>query len=99
MRERTTLERITHLAIPPAWRSVAINRSARHRIQAVGRDKKDRWQYLYHPDYRARMERKKFKEMRQFARTLPHLRRLPGRTRRHPLPQRPRLRLTESPPP
>jgi len=83
VRDKAALKRIRHLAIPPAWRSVAINRSDRHRVQAVGRDDKDRWQYLYHDDYRARMERKKFREMQDFARALPRLRRTVAAHLRH----------------
>lgn len=75
VRDRATLERIAGLAIPPAWRSVAINRSPTHRVQAVGRDLRDRWQYRYHDDFRAKMDRKKFRRMKNFAAGLPKLRR------------------------
>jgi len=74
VRDKPTIERIRKLAIPPAWQSVAINRSATHQVQAVGRDAKDRWQYRYHADFRARMDRKKFKQMKQFAGRLPIMR-------------------------
>lgn len=75
VRDPAALKRIRHLAVPPAWRSVAINRSDTHRVQAVGRDEDDRWQYLYHDEYRAKMDRKKFEEMKEFAGRLPRLRR------------------------
>lgn len=74
VRDKPTIERITKLAIPPAWQSVAINRSATHQVQAVGRDAKDRWQYRYHTDFRARMDRTKFRQMKQFAARLPVMR-------------------------
>lgn len=74
VRDKPTVERIRSLAIPPAWRSVAVSRNASDKVQAVGRDAKDRWQYRYHPDFRARMDRKKFKQMKQFSTRLPVLR-------------------------
>jgi len=83
VRDKVTLKRIRALAIPPAWRSVAINRSDTHRVQAVGRDDKDRWQYRYHEAYRARMDRKKFEEMRGFARALPRMRKTVAAHLRH----------------
>jgi len=44
VRDAATVERIRRLAIPPAWRSVAISLSETYRVQAVGRDDQDRWQ-------------------------------------------------------
>ena len=83
VRDPATLERIRHLAIPPAWRSVAVNTSATHRVQAVGRDDADRWQYLYHEDFRRQMEHRKFHGMLDFARRLPRMRRQVAAHLRH----------------
>ena len=44
------VERIERLAIPPAWQDVWISPSSRAKLQATGRDKAGRKQYLYHPD-------------------------------------------------
>ena len=52
--EESKLERIHALAIPPAWRDVWINPSARAKLQATGIDAAGRKQYLYHPEFRAR---------------------------------------------
>lgn len=54
------LERIGHLAIPPAWRDVWISPDARGHIQATGHDDAGRKQYLYHPQWRERRDRAKF---------------------------------------
>ena len=43
-----TLDRIAHLAIPPAWTDVWISPSDKGHIQATGRDAKGRKQYRYH---------------------------------------------------
>ncbi len=83
VRDPATLERIRHLAIPPAWRDVAINTSAAHRVQAVGRDDADRWQYLYHEAFRREMEHRKFHDLLDFAGCLPRMRRQVAAHLRH----------------
>src|SRR5262245_17893607 len=47
IRQRATLERIRHLAIPPAWKDVWIALSASAHLQATGRDARGRKQYRY----------------------------------------------------
>jgi DNA topoisomerase-1 len=59
-----TIERIRLLVIPPAWRYVRISPSAGSRLQAVGMDTTGRIQYLYHPKYSERQQRKKFEKDR-----------------------------------
>ena len=44
-----TLKRIKQLVIPPGWKDVKITHLAKGHLQAVGRDEKNRKQYLYHP--------------------------------------------------
>jgi hypothetical protein len=68
------LERVRALAIPPAWRKVWINPSARANLQATGVDAAGRTQYLYHPDFRARQEAAKYAKLIRFAEALPGLR-------------------------
>jgi len=71
---RRVIERIRELKVPPAWREVAISRSPRAAIQAVGRDAAGRWQYLYHRSAVARREEKKYRRLIAFTRALPALR-------------------------
>src|ERR1700675_3399728 len=61
------LARINALRIPPAWTNVAINRSPGGLLQAVGMDAAGRWQYLYHQNHIARVDRKKFERLLTFA--------------------------------
>lgn len=71
---RRQVERIQLLKIPPAWTAVAIDDSQSAWIQAVGKDKAGRWQYLYHQRAVERRERKKHKRLVAFARKIPLLR-------------------------
>ncbi|HKQ99279.1 MAG TPA: hypothetical protein VJT09_01325 [Pyrinomonadaceae bacterium] len=72
---RTELERIRSLVIPPAWEHVRISPSARGRIQAIGIDTSGRVQYIYHPQFAARQQRKKYEKIERFGEHLPALRR------------------------
>lgn len=60
--------------IPPAWREVWINPSARANLQATGLDAAGRTQYLYHPAFRAQREAAKYAKLIRFAEALPALR-------------------------
>jgi DNA topoisomerase-1 len=75
IRNRTTLGRIAHLAIPPAWTQVWICPSERGHIQAVGRDARGRKQYRYHEKWREVRDEDKYGRMVDFARALPKIRR------------------------
>ncbi len=72
---RGELERVRSLGIPPAWKEVAIARSAQARLQAVGRDVKGRWQYRYSPQAVRERELRKYDRLVQFGKALPQLRR------------------------
>jgi DNA topoisomerase IB len=88
VRDRTTLERIRALAIPPAWGDVWISPDPAGHIQAIGTDAAGRRQYLYHERWRARRDAEKFDRIRDFARALPGLRtRVERDLRRRGLPK------------
>jgi DNA topoisomerase-1 len=70
-----TLARIRALAVPPAWTDVLISPMADSHLQAVGRDKRGRLQYRYHPDWTAFRDRVKFDRLPMFANALPAVRR------------------------
>jgi DNA topoisomerase-1 len=72
--EDESLERIKSLVIPPAWTSVRIAPSGRSNLQAVGVDTSGRVQYLYHPQFAARQQRKKYEKIERFGEFLPNLR-------------------------
>ena len=69
------LGRIADLAIPPAWQEVWICTDPWGHLQATGIDASGRKQYLYHPRWRERRDREKFRRMVRFAESLPRLRR------------------------
>jgi len=73
------LERISQLAIPPAWREVWICMDSLGHLQATGFDAADRKQYLYHPRWRSHRDRQKFDSMIAFGEALPRLRRRLGK--------------------
>lgn len=66
--------RVRGLAIPPAWTDVWICRLPNGHLQATGVDAAGRRQYLYHPDWRARQDERKFARVTHAARRLPALR-------------------------
>jgi DNA topoisomerase-1 len=67
-------ERIHDLVIPPAWEDVWIAVDPRAHIQAVGVDDAGRRQYLYHPRWRERRDRRKFSRALELAAALPRAR-------------------------
>jgi DNA topoisomerase-1 len=73
------LDRIRRLAIPPAWKDVWICPFPSGHLQAVGTDAAGRRQYLYHPAWRERRDQAKFRQMVEFGRALPRLRRVASR--------------------
>lgn len=75
VRDETGLTRIASLVIPPAWKHVRISPSPRGRLQAIGVDTSGRVQYIYHPQFAARQQRKKYEKIERFGESLPTLRR------------------------
>lgn len=75
VRDSAALERISSLAIPPAWQDVWIAPGPDGHIQATGRDAKGRKQYLYHPQWSDYRSATKFYRTVPFAESLPHIRR------------------------
>jgi DNA topoisomerase-1 len=73
--DEETLDRIRHLAIPPAWTEVWINPDPIGHIQATGRDARGRKQYRYHDAWRTERDGDKYDRVLAFGRALPRLRR------------------------
>jgi len=74
--DESQIERIKLLVIPPAWKYVRINPSASGKIQAVGMDASGRIQYIYHPKFAEKQQRKKFAKIEKFGEFLPNLRKV-----------------------
>jgi len=68
------VQRIRHLAVPPAWTDVWICPRADGHLQATGRDARGRKQYRYHEQWRAIRDEAKYEHMVDFARALPRIR-------------------------
>jgi DNA topoisomerase I len=75
VRDKSTLERIRALAIPPAWRNVWVSPIDHGHLQAVGRDARGRRQYCYHKKWRSVRDEAKYGHTIAFARALPGIRR------------------------
>lgn len=74
IRQRSELQRIDGLAIPPAWTDVEISRSPTAKVLARGHDAEGRVQRIYHPAFRRKRDRRKFDRLVRFAEALPGLR-------------------------
>jgi DNA topoisomerase I len=72
--DKTVLERIRSLAIPPAYTQVWICANPKGHLQATGRDARARKQYRYHPRWRDERNRDKFTRVLEFGHALPALR-------------------------
>jgi DNA topoisomerase I len=88
IRDAGTLQRISDIAIPPAWTDVWICPSANGHIQATGRDARRRKQYRYHPRFREVRDERKYDRMIAFGEALPSIRsRVDADLRRPGLPR------------
>jgi DNA topoisomerase I len=76
---KAEIERLNKLAIPPAWTSVRICPKPGGRLQAIGIDAAGRVQYIYHPSFVSKQERKKFAKIEIFGNYLPKLRKATNR--------------------
>jgi DNA topoisomerase-1 len=72
--DRSTLQRIHEIVIPPAWTDVWICPDADGHIQATGRDQRGRKQYRYHPRWLECRDEAKYSSLAAFARALPAMR-------------------------
>jgi DNA topoisomerase I len=68
-------DRALHLGIPPAWTEVRVAPDPLMHIQACGLDAAGRVQYIYHPDWETRRQRKKQQQLSLLATALPKIRR------------------------
>ena len=73
--DEKTIERITALVIPPAWKKVWISPHANGHIQAVGTDIAGRKQYLYHQAWQDERAEEKFDRVLELSTKLPEWRR------------------------
>lgn len=74
IRDKKAVDYFKSLGIPPMWEEVHICKHKDGHIQAIGRDKKGRKQYIYHPEYEKNRQAEKFLKMYDFASFLPDIR-------------------------
>lgn len=74
VKDKTTLNRIKSLVIPPAWENVWICHLENGHLQATGVDTKKRKQYKYHTLWNSLRNHTKYFRMLQFGKVLPAIR-------------------------
>ncbi len=74
VRRAEELQRIAHIAVPPAWTDVWICPVTNGHIQATGRDARGRKQYRYHERWRAQRDATKYERTIAFGDALPRIR-------------------------
>jgi DNA topoisomerase-1 len=75
IRDPRILDRLTRLAVPPAYVEVMYSSDDTAPLQAMGRDAAGRWQYRYHRDWTKVRERRKSRHLARLLETLPRIRR------------------------
>ena len=68
------IERYKKMVIPPNWKNVRICDLQQGHLQVVGRDDKNRKQYIYHPSWSKLRNETKFFKMTAFGKILPKIR-------------------------
>jgi len=67
-------KRIRALVVPPAWTDVFVDTSPASAVQAIGKDRAGRWQYLYSEKQIRIREKRKRERLLAFLRALPAIR-------------------------
>ncbi len=75
VKDRSHLDRIRSLVIPPAWENVWICHEPAGHIQVTGIDANGRKQYKYHPGWNELRNQTKFHRLYEFGHALPKIRR------------------------
>ena len=75
IKDQLVHDRLSSLAIPPAWTEVWICPLENGHLLSTGRDEAGRKQYRYHPDWLAFQQLNKFNTLMEFAAALPTARR------------------------
>lgn len=72
--DRAEIDRLNAIGLPPAYTDAWFCKDANGHLQATGIDARGRKQYRYHPDFRARADKKKFAGLLDFGHSLSRLR-------------------------
>lgn len=74
IKEKSEIDRLNNLTIPPIWRDVWICDNPKGHIQAIGYDLKGRKQYLYHQEWMHFRNESKYHKIYEFGKCLPKIR-------------------------
>lgn len=74
IKDKERIARFKSLVIPPAWTKVRISAIENSHLQVIGKDDKNRTQYLYHPLWNKIRNSTKFFRMTAFGEVLPKIR-------------------------
>src|SRR4026208_486941 len=74
VKDKSTLQRIRSLVLPPAWREVWICKIPEGHLQATGLDIRNRKQYKYHPLWNEFRSKTKFYRLPELGKLLPAIR-------------------------
>ncbi len=72
--DRTEIDRLNAIGLPPAYRKCWFCPDPNGHIQAIGHDARGRRQYRYHPDFRAERDARKYDRLAEFGAALSKLR-------------------------
>jgi DNA topoisomerase-1 len=78
IRNPKIVQRLSRLAVPPAYEAVLYAEDPTAHLQAVGRDAAGRLQYRYHADWEKVREQRKARRLARLAEVLPRIRRSVG---------------------
>ena len=69
IKDKSTIDRLNKLRIPPGYHDVIISQDPDSKIQAIGLDDRGRKQYTYNKDFIAEQQKTKFESLKNFGET------------------------------
>jgi DNA topoisomerase-1 len=70
VKNKTDLERINKMRIPPAWNKVVVSKDPNAKVQAIGIDEKDRSQFIYSQEHKDKSKSDKYKRVHELGKDL-----------------------------
>ena len=70
VKNKTDLERIEKMRVPPAWSKVVISKDPTAKVQAIGIDEKGRSQFIYSQEHKDKSKGEKYKRVHELGKQL-----------------------------
>ena len=70
VKNKTDLERIEKMRIPPAWNKVVVSKDPNAKVQAIGIDEKGRSQFIYSQEHKDKSKGEKYKRVHELGKDL-----------------------------